>query len=100
MPHEQLLAENLVRSLEFHFSQLWLNSAATTTSLTASFFVEELHEIAHLPDLSFSLVMSSKDSHRWHHLPLLSGCCGQLRSGCLCLYSFNEKMPEDPRMLT
>jgi hypothetical protein len=22
------------------------------------------------------------------------------KSGCLCLYSFNEKMPEDPRMLT
>jgi hypothetical protein len=37
-----------------------------------------------------------RGSHRCHNPPLSSGCHGQLRPGRLRLYSFNDKLLEDP----
>jgi hypothetical protein len=56
-PHEHLLPKNLV--------------PPPMSLLSASFFPEELHKIAHLSNLYFPLVMCSKDSHHCHHPPSL-----------------------------
>jgi hypothetical protein len=109
-PHQQHLFPGEPSSrCNFNFPPSTVNNAAgpivvdlmpPVSTLSASFFFEELWEIAHLPNLVFSLFMCSKDSHHRCHPPLSLGCRGQLQPGRLRPYSFNYKLSEDPRELT